>query len=288
MLTVRSLRILAAFLVLAIAFLSTTGRARAQSLDWEGRTGGFVTPFAWTAGSADGGAGRVAAAFHVLSAGDVVGTHFQLSATIGLGGRLEAGITRSAVTVEETEALSSLFDRGFTSLHAKLNLVRERAGGTPLPAVSIGGIYRWQHEHIGAAIVASDPTKNIDLYLVATRRIDIAAAFALVANAGVRGTRAVFFGMAGNAPSWEARAFASGGVLLSGRIFAGAEWTQQPDHLDGVPTATIPATATGFVRLTPGTRFNLDVALVRLADVIAPGVDLAVGRAVAVGVGFRF
>ena len=109
--------VLCLVLFLAIAPGVPTG-VRAQGLDWEGRTGAMMTPFAWTAGSVDGGAGRVAAAFHMLSAGNVVGTHFQLSATVGLGSRLEAGVTRSAVTVEETEAVSSLFDRGFTSQHA--------------------------------------------------------------------------------------------------------------------------------------------------------------------------
>lgn len=207
----------------------------AQSLDWEGRTGGLFAPFAYTRGSPAAGLSHPTAAFHMLDAGNVVGVHFQISATVGLRNRFEAGITRSSVSSVGPQAVASLFDRGFTTLHAKVKLMTESDGGSRLPTVSAGALLRWQSEHIRDE-VPSDATQNGDIYVVATKTVAPTASLSVLLSGGLRATNASFMGMAGNTPSWELRGFASGGVGLSGRLFVGGEVYQQPSHIDGFPT----------------------------------------------------
>src|ERR1017187_9784562 len=57
--------------------------AHAQNLNWEGQTGAFVTPFAYTSASPSGGIGLPSVAFHYLDGGNVVGGLYEISGTIG-------------------------------------------------------------------------------------------------------------------------------------------------------------------------------------------------------------
>ena len=55
----------------------------AQGLNWEGQTGAFLTPFAYTAGSPSTKFGKPELAFHYLNGGNVIGNDYQLSITEG-------------------------------------------------------------------------------------------------------------------------------------------------------------------------------------------------------------
>ncbi len=274
---------------ICLATVCSPERTHAQSLNWEGQTGALMTPFAYATASPAGRVGRPTAAFHVLDGGDVIGIHYQLSVTVGLLNRMEVGVTRSAVSGVGDEPIASLFDRGFTTLHAKVVLVPER-DDRPWPAVSVGALFHWQKKHIAADIVPSDPTQDADVFIVATKTMPVSDGVSFIVNGGVRGTNASFMGIAGNVPSWVARGFASGGVLLGRSVMLGAEVRQQPAHLDGFPEARIPATVAYFARVQPRqtTRFNLDIALVEAGGSVAAGQDLKAQNRLAVGLSLRF
>ena len=74
-----------ASLTLIVAVTSLTAGApalRAQGLNWEGQTGGIVTPTADVSASEGGRVGARVIAFHALDAGEVISTHFRLSVTM--------------------------------------------------------------------------------------------------------------------------------------------------------------------------------------------------------------
>jgi len=83
-------------LAAAIALLtltSTLWTANAQSLNWEGQTGVFVTPLAYTAASPKGGIGRPIVAYHYLNAGEVLGGFHTTSVTAGLSPLWKGGFS---------------------------------------------------------------------------------------------------------------------------------------------------------------------------------------------------
>ena len=65
--------------------------ARGQSLNWEGQTGAFATPFAYTGPSPKGGFGLPAVSFHYLNGGDALGGFYEVSGTVGFLKRFEVG-----------------------------------------------------------------------------------------------------------------------------------------------------------------------------------------------------
>ncbi len=264
--------------------------AAAQSLAWEGQTGAVFSPTAHLALSPDRGLGQPVISFHVLDAGEVLGLHFQTSVTLGIRGRVELGITRSSVASVGDEAVASLFDRGFTTFHAKIRLLAGDENHPAMPSISAGALVRWQQEHIGADIIPSDPTQNGDLYLAVTKNLPLSPHFDLQVTAGARGTNAVFFGVAGNAPSWELRTFGSGGIVVDGRLMIGGEVVQHPTHLDAFPGARMPSTTAFFARILPmaSDRMSLDLALVSVAGMVQPDLDLKAENRLAAGWSFRF
>jgi hypothetical protein len=227
---------------------------------------------------------------HILDAGEVLGAHVQTSVTVGFRSRVEVGVTRSSVFSVGSGDVASLFDRGFTTLNAKVSLVVEEEGASTLPGISVGGLVRWQSEHIGADVVPSDPTQNADIYVVATKTLEFSQGLSALVSGGARATDASFLGVAGNVPSREVRGFASGGLLFGGRVLLGGEFLQQPAHLDGFPLAEMPSTVSLFARVFPNSsgRFNLDLAVVRIAGEVAPGLDLKAENRLAAGGSFRF
>ena len=123
-------------LLLALAGL---GVAAAQSLNWEGQTGVFVTPLAYTAASPNNNVGKAIVAYHYLDAGGVLGGFHTASVTEGLFGRAEFGYTRTFHQPGSTTGLSPLWDGGFNIVHGKVNVVPENAGKNKwLPAISAG------------------------------------------------------------------------------------------------------------------------------------------------------
>jgi len=284
------LRVLSTASLLITAPAASGGKVLGQALTWDGHTGAVFTPYSHTAESPADGFGRPTVAFHLLDAGDVLGIHSQTSLTIGFRSRMEIGLTRSSVSSVGPQPVASLFDRGFTTLHAKARVLAGATGSAFRPDVSVGGVYRWQKEHIGADVVPAEPTQSGEVYLVATETFALSEPLAVLVNGGARATRSSFFGVAGVTPSWEVRAFASGGLLLGERLMVGGEYVQQPDRLDGFPSARVPATVAFFARGYPmaSGRLNLDLALVRIAGVVAPGLDLRAENRLAFGTSFRF
>lgn len=173
--------------------------ALGQGLNWEGQSGGFITPFAYTTPSPSKGFGRPELSVHYLDAGSVVGGITQASVTVGLLKRVEFGYTRSFTRAGSNENLGPLFEGGFNTVHGKVNLLPENAGKKKyVPAISAGFVARTQVRHVGGVIGGQD-TSNGDIYLVATKTITQVKGLPLLVNFGFKGTNASLFGIAGNA-----------------------------------------------------------------------------------------
>lgn len=274
---------------LAVIFGLVSGNAAlAQSLNWEGQTGALITPFAYVANSPATGVGHPAVSFHFLNAGDVLGDHFQGSATVGLLKRVEIGYTRTAVS-EGSTAVSPLFHNAFSTFHGKVNVVPENAFKTNfLPAISAGFVARTQVRRVGGVLGQQD-TENGDIFVVATKTIPQVSHLPILLNVGVKSTNASLLGIAGNAPAWKARAFGSVGVVVGGRFVVGSEFVQQPRRIQGLAGAEPPTTVSGFVRILPmgGKPITIDLAVVRGAGKIMPGVDLGATRRFGMGISYR-
>ncbi len=273
-------------------WLASTGFA--QNLNWDGQTGAFVTPFAYTSGSSAHGVGRPAISFHYLNGGEVIGNNYQISATFGFLKRFEAGYTRSLNSAGSTPGLSPLFEGGFNTFHAKGALVSENAGKKNyLPAISVGFVARTQVRHVGGVITGKDTT-NGDVYLVATKTITQTKAVPIVINAGIKGTNAAVHGIAGNAADWQARGFGAVGFVLPGpaksKIVVGSEVAQEPHHIENLPGATLPTTLTYFARIIPSTEraFNVDFGIAQAAGEVLPGANIKARHQFATGISYRF
>jgi hypothetical protein len=262
-----------------VAFVGPAPPLQAQNIGWEGETGVFVTPLAWTAASPEKGAGRPIVAFHYLNGGGVLGDFYGVSATQGFLNRFEFGYTRALHTAGGDPTFGPLWNNGFNIVHGKFNFIPENAGkNKAIPAIAIGFVARTNVRNVGGALLGKD-TNNGDFYVVATKLIT-QTKLPLVLNFGVRGTNAELWGMGGNAPNWQAKAFGAAGFVVklprkASAIF-GTEFAQQPRHPDQLPTAIIPTTLTYCVRLSPApeSKLNVDFGIAQIAGKIAPGVDL--------------
>ena len=277
---------------LALSVVLAAASAFGQGLNWEGQTGAFVTPFAYTSGSPANNFGHPQIAFHFLNGGDVVGNDFQLSVTEGLLKRVEVGYTR-ALQASGNSTLAPLFDGGFNIFHGKVNFVAENAGKHKwVPALAFGFVARTQVRRVGGVLSAKD-TNNGDVYLAGTKVIPTKHLPILI-NAGVKGTNASLLGIAGNAPDWEARGFGALAFILSGpaksKIAVGSEVAQQPHLIKDLPGATLPTTLTYFARLIPSSEhpFNLDFGVAQAAGKVLPGADVAARARFAFGTSYRF
>ena len=269
--------------------------ANAQGLNWEGQTGGFITPFAYTAPSPSKGFGKPAVAFHFLNGGPVVGNYYNASLTVGLFGRVELGYTRSFNTEGSTIGLSPLFKGGFNIVHGKVNLLPENtAKKNYLPALSVGFVARTNVQHVGG-VLAGKGTTNGDLYIVATKTITQTKGLPIVLNVGFKGTNTSVFGFAGNAPAWQGRFFGTGAIVVKGpaksTLIFGSEIVQQPRSIQGLPGPTIPTTVTYIFRLIPApetVHLNLDFGVAQAVGAIAPGVDIKARHQFAMGMTYWF
>lgn len=285
---------LPSFLASLALLIALSAGAMAQGLNWEGQTGAFITPFAYTSPSPADGIGRPNVAFHYLNTGSVIGNNFQGSVTIGFLGRTELGYTRSFVSAGDT-ALSPLFKNGFNTVHGKVNVVPENVKKTKwVPAISAGFVVRSQVRRVGGAINDQDTT-NGDVYVVATKVITQIPGLPILLNAGVKSTNASIFGLAGNASAWQGRAFGAAAVVLRGparksQVILGSEFAQQPRHIKDLPGAVVPTTMTYFARIVPNSEkpFNVDFGVAQAAGKIAPGVDVKARAQFAMGISYRF
>jgi hypothetical protein len=106
-------------LLIVAAFVLGASSAFAQGLNWEGQTGAFVTPFAYTSSSPKNSIGHPNVAFHYLNGGSVVGNDFEMSIMVGLFKYAEIGYTRASNVSGSTPALSPLFRTASTSSTAR-------------------------------------------------------------------------------------------------------------------------------------------------------------------------
>ena len=277
---------------LLVVFLASI--APAQNLNWEGQTGAFVTPFAYTSPSPAGGFGLPAAAFHFLDGGNALGGFYEVSGTVGFLGRFEAGYTRAFNSDGSVPTLSPLFNGGFNVFHGKANLLGESAGKhSYIPAISLGFVARTNVRRVGGVLDGKD-THNEDFYLVATKTITHFRPLPIVANFGIKATNASVLGIAGNAPNWQGRLFGAVGFVVPGpvksKVIVGSEFLQEPRHIAGLPGASLPTTLTYFARVIPRGElpFNVDFGVAQVANNIAPGVNLHVRSQFALGASYRF
>jgi len=288
-----------AMLIALFVLFFTAHAAQAQSLGYEGPTGIFVTPLASTAASPANGFGHPVVAYHVLAGGPVIGTWNTVSVTEGFAKRFEVGYTREIHAEGDTADLSPLWTEGFNIFHGKANILDENHGKSPwVPALSIGGIVRTNVRNVGGEISGKDTT-NGDIYLVATKIVTQTKKVPLVLNAGVRGTNASLWGLGGNAPGFEARAFGALGFVLTGpgksTIILASEVAQQPRRIDvgGTPSFDIPASVDYAARIVPlpKRKLNIDFGILQAAGRIqtTPSpVDLKARARFAFGISYGF
>jgi hypothetical protein len=277
--------------------LSLAARAaQAQSLGWEGPTGVFVTPLAYTSASPAKGLGQPSVAFHFLAAGPVIGEYSTVSITEGFAKRFEVGYTGEIHATGSTAGLSPLWNGGFSIVHGKATLVPENAFKTKwAPAIAVGGIVRVNDNNVGDGS-AGQGTTNGDAYIVATKLVTQTKKVPLLLSAGLRGTDASLWGLGGNAPAFTGRAFGALGFVFTGpgksTIILASEVAQQPRQINvgGTPSFDIPTSEVYAVRVVPlpKRKLNLDFGVLQAAGRIAPGVDLQARARVAFALSYGF
>src|SRR5882724_3733097 len=298
----RRLEIVLAVLFVVVAATSAGNNiAFAQSLNWEGQTGVFVTPLAYSVSTGNAPLSIPVVSYHYLNAGPVLGAFHQVSVTVGAFNRAEFGYTGSIHQSGDTVGLSGLWSRAFNTFHGKVNLLRERRGG--LPALSVGFVARTQVRNVGGVLQGQD-THNQDFYVVATKTITRIPKLPLVFNAGFKATNASLLGIAGNAPGYYGRGFGAAGFAFKGpgrsTILLGSEVLQEPRSIQGLPGAVMPTTITYAVRIVPSgalpvhgwgvetPKLTLDFGVAQAAGRIMPGVDLQARRQFAFGISYGF
>jgi hypothetical protein len=298
---VRFGRVIAVVLLVVVGMFTSTNTAIAQSLNWEGQDGVFITPLAY---SVPTGAARLSipvVSYHFLDAGPVLGRFHQVSVSMGAFNRLEFGYTGNLHQDGDTAGLSNLWSGGFNIVHGKVNLIRERR--SLVPALSVGFVARIGVRNVGGVIQGKD-TNNQDFYAVATKTFTRIRKLPLVFNVGFKATNASLLGLAGNAPGYYGRAFGAAGFAFKGpgrsTILVGSEFMQQPRRIEGLPGAVIPTTLTYAVRLIPSgalplhgwgvetPKLTIDFGLAQAAGKIMPGVDLQARHQFAFGISYGF
>jgi len=262
-------------LAAATTLLTAPAALLAQS-GWDGETGVFVTPLAYTAGIA-GVKAHPVVAYHYFNAGSVIGEFHEVSTEVGFGSRFEAGYMHEFHVLGGNSSLSPLWQNGFDLFNGKAVLIPENYKKHPaVPAVAVGFIARTGVRNVGNYL-DWDPGKNNgksngDIYVVATKVItQITKKIPIVLNAGLRGTNAELWGMGGNAPNWSARPFGAVAFVFTtptkNTIIFGSEAAMQPHHPYGFTSKTdkgglplnIPTTLTYCVRVLPSAKLKLNV-----------------------------
>ena len=296
-------------LIALFGFVLTVGfttRAHAQGLGWEGETGVFVTPLAYTQSTEDGRI-RATAAYHYLNAGSVIGDFHEASIEVGVGKRIEFGYTHEFHSFGSSyNGLSTLWQNGFEIMNAKVIVIPENSFQKKwVPTISIGGMARTGVRNVGnyVADAAKDTNRisgrtNGDIYLVGSKTLPTGKTPILV-SAGVRGTDAELWGMGGNAPDWSAQPFGSVAVVCplphKNTIIFASEAAKQPRHpymFDGKrgEQLNIPTTLTYAARFIPNWKYkvNFDIGVAQIAGKVAQDVDLKSRHQIGVQMSYAF
>jgi len=292
-------------LLLLIAFIFATRNAHAQSLGYEGPTGVFVTPLAYTSASPANGLGKPSVSYHFLAGGPVIGDFSTISVTEGFGKRFEAGFTSE---IHAGADPTGLWASDFGIVHGKATLVAENAGKTKwVPAIAVGGIFRFNDNDAydgtnatTASLHLGQTTQNADLYVVATKVItQFSKKVPVLVNAGLRGTNASLWGLGGSAPNFSARGFGALALVFTGpsksTIIVGSEISQQPQQIKAGPGAAldIPTSEVYAVRFVPSPKYklNLDAGILHAGGNVSGGgatVNLNARARVAFGLSWGF
>jgi hypothetical protein len=279
-------------LVLLLTMAGDVRTGLGQSLNWEGQTGIFVTPLAYTAASSKDGFGKPIVAFHFLNGGKVLGNFYTSSLTVGALGRTEFGYTRDFHSQGSTTGLSNLWGNGFNSFHGKFNFLPENLRKQKwVPAISAGFVARTQVYNVGGWINGRR-TNNADLYLVASKTITQTRKVPIVLNVGYKATNASVLGLAGNAPAYRGRAFGAAAFVFKGpaksTLIFGSEILQEPRDVQYLPGAIVPTTITYAARIVPlaERKFNIDFGVAQAAGQIMPGVNLYARHQFALGISY--
>jgi hypothetical protein len=299
-LVLRSTKMRAMLLLIVLTVISTN-TALAQSLNWEGQTGVFVTPLAYVPPSTEKGLGRPVVAYHYLNAGQVLGGFHQVSISVGALERLEFGYTRNLHQDGSTAGLSSLWGSGFNIFHGKFNFLQENLSWRP--ALSVGFVARSGVRNVGG-VIQNQNTTNADFYVVATKTVTTLRRLPLVFNFGFKGTNASLLGLTGNAPAYQGRLFGAAAFAFRGprrsTILLGSELLQQPRRVQGLPGIVVPTTITYAARIVPGgalplrgwavesPRLTIDLGVAQIAGTVTPGVNLEARHQFAFGVSYGF
>jgi hypothetical protein len=274
----------------------------AQSLNWEGQTGIFVTPLAYTLPSPQRGLGLPAVAYHYLDAGQVLGGFHQASITIGAFGRVELGYTRDFHEPGTTKGLSNLWTSGFNVVHGKFKFLAENQRWCP--ALSVGFVVRSQVRNVGGVLLGQKDI-NADFYIVGTKTVTKFRKIPLVFNLGLKATNASLLGLAGNAPTYQGRLFGAAAFAVRGprrsTILLGSEVLQEPRSVQGLAVIDVPTTVTYAIRIIPrGTlpfsgwqvekppKLTVDLGLAQVVGTVAPGLNLKARLQFALGVTYGF
>jgi Protein of unknown function (DUF3034) len=288
------------FIVLKLVALVTlvvlsAGIAPAQSLNWEGQTGIFATPLAYTAGSPKENFGKPVVGFHYLNLGNVIGNFTSISVTEGIAKRVEFGYTRTMLATGSNTALSPLWAGGFNIVHGKVDVVEENSFKQKwLPAISGGFVVRQGVQNVSGVLAGNKDVNNADMYFVATKTITQTKVVPILLNFGYKATNASIFGLTGTAPSYVGRMFGAAAFVLKGpaksTLILATEFAQQPNQIKNLPGASIPTTLTYAVRIVPSEKahFNVDLGVGQVANHIMPGVDLGIRKQFALGVAYAF
>ncbi len=292
--------------IVVLAFAAAVAGARpafAQSLNWEGQTGIFVTPLAYTAPSSSKGFGVPVFAYHYLDAGGVLGGFHQASITIGGFHRIELGYTRDIHQAGNNAQFSPLWTGGFNVFHGKVNVLSEKDTKQGwLPSISLGFVARSQIRNVGGVLQGKD-TSNADFYIVGTKSVTQIRKAPLVLDLGYKATNASLLGLAGNATAYKGRAFGAAAFVLKGparsTVVVGSELLQEPRDIQGLPGAVVPTTITYAVRVVPSgaffsgrgwntetPKFTFDLGVAQAAGTIMPGVDLHARHQFALGISY--
>jgi hypothetical protein len=233
-------------------------------------------------------------AYHYFNAGSVIGDFHETSIEMGVGKRFEFGYTREFHNFGGDPSLSPLWQDGFDIFNAKFSVIPENYNKQKwVPAISAGLIARTGVRNVGDYLKwhpnSNNGSHNEDLYVVASKVVSTKSIpIPVLLSAGVRGTNAELWGMGGNAPDWQARAFGAVAFIFKGpdksTIIFGSEASQQPHHPLGFTSSSdlggvqlnIPTTLTYCARVVPSPKhkLNFDVGIAQVAGMIAPGVNL--------------
>jgi hypothetical protein len=291
-------------LFLALCFAATTAQAQ---LGFEGPTGIYVTPLAYTAASPSHSLGRPTIAYHFLALGSVVGDYNTFSVTEGFGKRFELGYTsvthagKSYVGSDGDILDQDATNHDFSIINGKATVINENSFKTKwVPAIAVGGIFRFNDHNLFNSDGRQN-TRNGDIYVVGSKTItQISKHVPVLFSAGLRGTDAALWGFAGNAPNYTVRGFGSLALVFhapyKSTIIVGSEFAQQPQQVkDGTGTLSakvldIPSTRTYAVRIIPCPKykFNVDAAVLHASNSEGSGLHTNLNDRVVFGVSYPF